>query len=143
MHTVSQVNCLYHWGWKFLPLEANREMICLLVGWYALSPLAQHIAVQLLTDISASASDSSPSVSGREHDGTLVVVEDDDCLPLAEMSSSLGEGTSLSVSEDFRPFFRPHHSTRLACLFVAIISQHTRGDFSRWGLDAHCAQLHC
>ena len=27
-------------------------------------------------------------------------------------------------------------------VFVAIISQCIRGDFSRWGLDAHCAQLH-
>ena len=23
VHTVSQVNFLYHWGWKFLPLEVK------------------------------------------------------------------------------------------------------------------------
>ena len=83
----------------------------MLVSWLIclVTACATYSCAVTLADICASASDS----SGREHDGTLVVIEDDDGSTLAKMSSSLGEGSLLSVSDDSRPFFRPHYSTRL------------------------------
>ena len=79
----------------------------------------QHKAVQLLTVISPSF-DSSPSVSKPGSDA--VGVEDDDGSAVEELSPRRrwsGEATSLSVSEESRPFFLgPHNSARLACLFA-------------------------
>ena len=78
----------------------------------------QHKAVQLLTVISPS-SDSSPSVSKPGSDAVGV---DDDGSAVEELSPRQrrsGEATSLSASEESRPFFLgPHNSARLACLFV-------------------------
>ena len=99
-------------------------------------------AVQLLTVISPS-SDSSPSVSKPGSDA--VGVEDDDGSAVEELSPRRrrsGEATSLSVSEESRPFFLgPHNSARLACLFAMINARvHTcvgPGESDGWSKKTH------
>ena len=102
----------------------------------------QHKAVQLLTVISPS-SDSSPSVSKPGSDA--VGVEDDDGSAVEELSPrrrQSGEATSLSVSEESRPFFLgPRNSARLACLFAMINARvHTcvgPGESDGWSKKTH------